>query len=350
MSIYDKNGWLNINYLEGFDASFYIIVGERQIGKTFGVLKRLLYDHDDRKVLLLRRTEDELEMITANEDLSPFKSINDFTGRNMEIHKMNKSYLIEEFDHVDDNTMKDVYKTKGQALSLGKIAKTRGFDGSAFTDIVIDEFIPESHVRRLKNEGDVIKNAYTTVSGNREVNGKPPLKLWLLANSNNLADIVLQSFNVTNELEEMIRKGKTFKYDDKRKLCIVVSNKSPIADKRKQGVLYNLLEGDRFTEMAYNANFSYNDLSHVRKCKDSRQLKPLVAVGKIYIYQWNTNLYVTDIKHMEFKITYGDNSDDLKTFRNKYNDLYLIDVLGKAYFSNYMNRNLFLEYLGRNEK
>ena len=99
-------------------------------------------------------------------------------------------------------------RQRGIATSLSEIAHIRGFIGSGFSDLVFDEFIPEKGVVTRRTEGDAFLNAYTTINGNRELAGAPPLRAWLLANTNNIKSPVLDALNLTDDILWMRRKGK----------------------------------------------------------------------------------------------------------------------------------------------
>jgi hypothetical protein len=159
MNLYLPAGWLDV---EGVDRladqnniSTIIIIGTRQIGKTYGVLKLLL--DSGRKFILMRRTLTEIDLL-SREDLNPFLPIRP----NVEIKKDTKytSRII-----VDD-------VPAGLAMPLSGVSKVRGFAGVEFTDLVFDEFIPESHVKKIRDEGAAFINAVITISGNRELEGK----------------------------------------------------------------------------------------------------------------------------------------------------------------------------------
>ena len=69
--LYTPEGWLNIPYIAGQPAWLIVIIGKRQVGKTYGARKYML----DNNIyhILLRRTTAELDTISASPDLNPCK-------------------------------------------------------------------------------------------------------------------------------------------------------------------------------------------------------------------------------------------------------------------------------------
>ena len=82
MNIYTRDGWLDVPHVAEIadrnNISFIIIIGKRQIGKTYGVLK---YELDtDKRFILLRGMRTELEMLEKNVN-SPFEKIKGYEGK-----------------------------------------------------------------------------------------------------------------------------------------------------------------------------------------------------------------------------------------------------------------------------
>lgn len=82
------------------------------------------------------------------------------------------TYTIGRFEY-EDGKPKQCLEKYGIGMTLPSIANIRGFNGSQFEDVVFDEFIPERIVIKRKAEGDALLNAYVTINGNRELEGKP---------------------------------------------------------------------------------------------------------------------------------------------------------------------------------
>lgn len=257
--LYLPEGWLNFEYIQDQEAWMIVIIGKRQVGKTYGALLNML--KYDKRFILLRRTTAELDTISATPDLNPFKvfepeyHVGLFKhGRFCEI----RHYLT------DPDGVIEQGKQLGIATSLSQIAAIRGFNGSAFTDLVFDEFIPEKGVVTRKTEGDAFLNAYVTISGNRELSGKPPLRCWLLANTNNIRSSVLDALNLTDDILYARRKGKEIFTTDDGVLLIQPSSEK-ITELRKETALMKRVNAKgEFYKMAIENEWSYDESPFIR--------------------------------------------------------------------------------------
>lgn len=276
-------------------AWLYVIVGSRQVGKTYGTLKYLL-DHD-RYTLYLRRTREELEAIDRTDDLNPFLPLKQ-EGYDIGLQSVSQNTWI--WGDLDTEADKKTIKSaRGVALPLNYIAKMRGFNGSKFTDMLLDEFIPESCVRRLKGESDTVLNLYTTVAGNRELEGKPPLRFWLLANAFNLADPILQAYGLSEEFAKMERQGKEWKLLDGG-VFLALPHSTKITGKRAMSAQNAFLRkrgaGKNFLAMSLNNSFAYSK-SDLIKPKSLKGYQPLCRLGNIYIYENGSSAYACKSPH-----------------------------------------------------
>lgn len=351
MSLYDKNGWLNFKYILGFNATFVIMVGARQVGKTYGCLKYII--EQNRMPLLLRRTQEEVDII-SKEANDPFTSLNRDLGTDIHIVKEGKISSIYNVIGYDEKN-RPSYEWRGMCTSLKGISKYRGFDGSAITDVIYDEFIPEQHVLRIKGEGDAVANMYVTVAGNREIKGKEPLKLWMLANSNNIFNPVLSTFGVVDILHKMQRDGQEVKYLADKGILLLNIMRSPISDLRKKTALFKALGNDsEFAKMANENAFAYNDMIHIHgKYGNKKDLAPYVHIGKLYIYFSKSRadfIFVCREKYCEFFCNYDGNGDSRKTFRFYYSDLVNQDILGNVFYESVEDKQLLFHYLESENK
>ena len=285
MNLYYDNGFLNIpavdEYADKHGVAFILIIGKRQVGKTYGVLQLEL--NKDRRFVLMRRTNKELRVIRKPEN-HPFNPIEGYENRVLLEGSEDGGVL--DIERIDTNEDGSENKTQiGIAVSLTGIATIRGFNGSIYSDLVYDECIPEAHVYKVKNEDDAFNNAHVTISGNRELQGKPPLKTWLLANSNKLDCSILRALNLTDIVERMSRIGQEMRLLKERGILILLPDSHVITEKRSQTALYKAISGENeFTRMSLGNEFSYNDYSDVKHVQ-LREYYLLCVINKIGIYK-----------------------------------------------------------------
>ena len=299
--LYTKDGFLNISWIdkeaERINAAFIVILGTRQIGKTYGTLKLML--DENRNFILMRRTQTEADFIT-NGTLNPFLSL----GRT-DIKVKKENQYIGKIQAETESGFEPI----GITLSLTCVSKIRGFSGVAFTDLVYDEFIPESHINRIRNEGDAFLNAVVTISGNREIEGKPPLRSWLLANSNNIGSPILKALNITDKVESMDKSGQEISILPERGIIIVLAKAAELSSKRKKTSLMKAIKKEsEFSKMAFDNEFSYNDAEHVTR-KDLKQYTLIASVtGVLSIWKSKTDsfLYITSYRKSNREFTNTD--------------------------------------------
>ena len=292
MNIYDINGYLNIEELARDPSWLKVIIGARQIGKTYGTL--LYHLKHDIPHILLRRTTEELDMITGAET-NPYKVFEPeyHTG----IFKAGKFLTINDYEKDEKDEKGGVTKKepRGLVLSLAQISHIRGFSGAAYRSIIFDEFIPEKHVHRFRSEGDALLNAYTTINGNRELQGQPPCSLWLLANSNDINNAILEALNLTDRVLQMRAKGREWMSSDG--VLIVQPMRSKIAQQRKDTALMKIVNPDEaFYGMAIGNEFAY-DQSPLISSRSTKSMTPLFALPPLYAWEDSNVIYVCRKPH-----------------------------------------------------
>ena len=304
MNIYDDNGYLNIEAIAAHPSWLKVIIGARQIGKTYGTLHYHL-QHDIPHILL-RRTTEELDMITGAET-NPYKVFE--PEYHTAIFKAGKFLTINDY-----NDSGKIMPARGLVLSLAQISHIRGFSGAAYQSIIFDEFIPEKHVHKFRSEGDALLNAYTTINGNRELQGKAPCMMWLLANSNDINNSILEALNLTDDVIYMRSRG--WEYLAKDGALIIQPRSSRIAEQRKDTALMKIIDKKgEFYGMAIDNDFSYDKTQLISSCS-TKHMTPLFGLPPLYAWEGSNNIYICRQHHN--KNIYGSTAWDKEKIRADY--------------------------------
>lgn len=336
MELFREDGYLNIDGIVNA-ATFIFMVLARGTGKTFGALKYAVDSGD--KFIYMRRTQTQADMIRTDE-MSPFVSL---------YRELGDDYLFR-LKPVAKNVT-GIYRVRGEELqlcgyimALSTISNVRGFDTSDCSLLIYDEFIGEKHEKPIRNEGMAFMNALETIGRNRELQGKPPLKVLCMANSNDLASPLFIELGLVRYAERMLRKGiETMKIED-RDILLVIAKHSPISLKKAQTALYRMAGDSAFTQMALDNSFSLEFTEMVRSIS-LREYRPLVQVGEICIYQHKSKLlyYVTD--HISGgPEKYGSSEIDIRRFANNYYYLKISYFNRHIYFESFILQVLFERY------
>ena len=280
---YTADGWVDCARVYDNGRPFCILVGGRQIGKTYGMVRELMLRDDF--FLFLRRTEDELESI-QDPKLDPFQK----PARELGMEHPWKMFRINKHVFQICPADYDAEKSKwtpagppvGLAAAVSTYAKVRGFSADMVKTILYDEFIPERHIHKFRNEGDALLNIYESVNSNRELEGRPPVKLICLANSNNIANPVMMSFGIVERADRLEQNGQhSFTTPD---LYYCNYDDSPKSAQKADTALYRVTRGTGFQQMALLSKFQGSERGNI-KPQDLREYKPVVVVGEIEFYQ-----------------------------------------------------------------
>lgn len=288
IDLYTPEGWINVPAIAARPTWLKVLIGARQVGKTYGTLKY----HLDNGIpfILMRRTTEELNFIANNNELDPFmKFLPEYHTR---IYGKKKTYTIVDYD--DEGIIPGT--EHGIVMSLPMVSHVRGFDGSRFESVVLDEAVPEKGVIVRQTEGDSLLNAYTTIAGNRELKGKPPLILWLLSNTNNINSPILDALDLTDEIIRMKNKGREYVEFDG--VSIFQGRSEIITGRRRETVLARRVKSDgAFSKMAYNNEWAYDE-SPIIKTRNIRGMVPLCSyAGFMYLWEDGSSIYVCGARH-----------------------------------------------------
>ena len=341
--IYLDIGYLDIHTLLARGLPFNFAVGGRATGKTYGSLKECI--DADRRFLFLRRTQAQADIVTRPE-FSPFKKIcedMEIDITSFPVTKYNSAFCY----YTENNEGKKVPEGApiGYSAALSTFSNIRGFDASDIDLMIFDEFIPERHERPIKNEFEALMNCYETVNRNRELQGNKPVQLLCLANANDVANPVFVGFNLVRKATSMLAKKQEVYIDNSRGICLYMLQKSPISEEKRNTVLYKATEGTRFSEMALDNQFSFNDMGMVTS-RPLKEFNPVCCISKICIYKHKSDgTYYVSMHHSGSSPYYSDSESDIQRFRRMYGWLWDAYMKRKITFEEYLCENLLTKYL-----
>lgn len=261
------------------DMPIQVFIGIRGVGKTYPLLWHSIYDKD-KKWLLMRRTSEEMKTL-CNDFANPYKSIMVNEGIEIKASYINK-YNVGFFDLMEgDEKVRNV--STGVALST--FSKMRGLDFSDITDLIFDEFIPEKHVNKIREEGEAFLHAYETINRNRELEGRPPLRVYLLANAINLNNDILLKLGCVTVIAKMMQEGKKRYTDKKRGVYVeLLSNDLFVAEKSRT-TLYQLAGDSNFTAQSLKNQFTGDDMRLIKKDVPINEYNPIFVLEDYVVYQ-----------------------------------------------------------------
>lgn len=327
--------------------TFNIIVGGRGTGKTFGFLEQLRLDNP-RPFLLMRRTQVQADLI-SNPRFSPLLALDRVRGCHTITKKINK-YIggIYEAEVNKDGTMEAYGPPLGYTAALSSIHNVRGYSADV-DDIIFDEFNPEKGERQtISDEFNSFRNAYETLNRNRELEGRDPIRVWMLSNSNTLGNPYFIGLRIVEQVDKMIRKGQEVWKDPERGLMVVNLAASPISEKKAATALYRLTGPDEFTGMALGNEFSQEARSRTGSIP-LRELIPLVQIGELQIYRHKGGRQLYGSLHRSgAPEVFSTDDAGVARFRAKYGWLWEYYMEDQIIWQTYLPELLFRKFFGEN--
>lgn len=337
MNLYTKEGWLDIPALSATGCWLYVIIGKRQVGKTYGVIKFLL--KSDAYHIYMRRTAEELDTVLSDPDLNPYLKM-EREGYQVGAVRLGKNYAVGDVDSEGK-----LLKRRGIALPLSGLFKIRGFDADRYSDLILDEFVPEEIAIVREAEGSALVNALITINANRELEGRPPLRVWLLANSNRLNSPIMRELGLIPIIEKMMREKQEVYTDGE--MFVFRPESKVVSEKREETAVIRFLRKNnpqsRILKMAMNNEFPADETAYVSP-RSLQGYKPLTGIDSIYIYESGDNLlYICGNAHKKGK-HYSADKQDVEAFRLKYPLMKLYYVNGRCRFDSATSLFLFKKY------
>lgn len=337
--IYLDNGYFNAKWAYNECRGYLSVVGARATGKTYGFLKLII--EKEVKFIYLRRLQTQLDA-SADFDGNPFKKLNTDMGWNIQPFKK-KDRLLFYHAEIDPESGKfiPVGNVLGIGLALSTMSAIKGVDFSDVDCLIFDEFIAMVGERPIKNEFTAFENFVETVARNRELEGRNPLKIIMLANANKLSNPYFTAWGFMKTALKMIKGGQmVWRSGDNSRIMILLNN-SPISKKKAETTLYKNAS-DGFLSMALDNAFRI-DATNVQSYS-LKECRHIVSVGEIGIYRHKSKRrhYVSEtVNRNNYYEGYG---MKLKMFRSDYMLLKNIYLAGAMDFENFETELIFREY------
>ena len=332
-NLYLESGYISQSAIKAGRSSFVFEIGGRGTGKSYGMLQYIM--QHNIKFLLLRRTQTEADII-GTDLTNPFKAL--------QLDELPHPVSVSKNLHAFHQMREEEDKTIGYLAALSTFATIRGVDLSDVELIFYDEFIPEKHQRPIKDEYEALMNVYESVNRNRELQGRPPVKMVCCANSNDIANPIFIGLQIVDRIARMMQKGIESYHDDKRSLSVYMFQRSPISEKKADTALYRLTAGSDFQNMALRNMFDL-DSTYISS-RNLKEYKPLVRIGELVIYEHKSRLeyYVRCGSSGSVPHVFGTSDMDRKRFVKMYNYLFIRYLAGHMLFENSISQVLFEKY------
>lgn len=340
--IYLENGFINWSYIYDETISMCMVTGSRGTGKTYGLIKELL----DRKVkfIYLRRLKTQLDEC-SKPDTNPFKAINNDTGRCVLPYRSGSGIRFCQSEVGEDGKYIPTDPPCALGVALSTFATVRGADFSDVDAVLFDEAISMIGEKPIKGEFEAFLNFVETVGRNRELQGRPPVKVFLLGNANRLSNPYYTGWHFMRTALKMIRGGQMmWRSQDNTRIMIMLLN-SPISEQKRTTALYqNANTG--FLSMALDNAFR-TDETNIKSFKIG-EFYHIVSCGEIGIYKHKSRRFHYVSKTISKDRYYDDYGIKLKMFQRDYQLLKVLYMDQLITFEDYDSELIFREYFELN--
>lgn len=275
---YTADGYLDMAAILKRDSRpFLWFIGGRGCGKTYGAIDYLL--HVKRKpFLLMRRTN--IQQRAVSSPVSTPLAVNLREGQEI-IKVRTDTDALSRLDVLQDGEYYNTIYTTG----LSVVSSLRGIDLTFIEDVVFDEFIKEPHDRPITEEYDAFKNAYETIARNRELQGRPPLRVIALANALDIGNPYFRGMGIVNQVYQMT--GDLWA-DDRRGIAVYRPLSRDFLLKKKSTALYMLDD----TGSTIGRDFGEVDTTYI-KSLDTRQARPICNIDGVGFWLLHGSVYAS---------------------------------------------------------
>ena len=186
-----------------------------------------------------------------------------------------------------------------------------------------------------------------TINGNRELDGEPALRCYILANSNKLDCAILKALKLTDIVERMTIAGEEFRLLKDRGIMIFLPESRAITEKHKKTALFRAIGGESdFTKMALDNEFSHNDFSDVGR-RDLSQYRCIAHLGAISLFKHKSKseLYVCNIIEQFDAPMYANTEHFKNKFSKEFPSVRAYYMRGRVVFQTATVKSYFIDFI-----
>lgn len=266
--------WYSIGEKSEKLRAFNLIIGGRGIGKTYSAIDYII--RSEQPFIYLRNTDVQIAE-SCTDFGNPFKTWGRDHKRDIYIKKQGKHANIYE------RSGEDLPRLLGYAAALSTAGNLRGVDLSEVEFVLFDEFIEKTPLKF--KQFDAFMNFYETVSRNRELLGRDPLRVLMLSNAQKLDNEILHALGLIPQIESMIRTGQT---DFSSGSIYLNLPKSSVSDAKKNTAAYVAANGSAFYKEALQNEFANDNFAGIGK-RPIAEYKGICRFDDVYIYRHKSN-------------------------------------------------------------
>ena len=308
--------WYDIRAEQHRWRALNIIIGSRGVGKTYSAIDFMM--SLSTPFIYLRNKATQIDTCCSAFG-NPFKKWCKNTGREVFIKSTKDCGLI--YERVEEENI-----LKGYALPLSVFENMRGVDLSDVTHVLYDEFIERDKLKYDQFSG--FMNFYETVNRNRELEGEPPLQVFMLSNAQKLDSPILAGLDIVSVIENMVKTGQ--QNYSKENLWLTLP-RSVVSEAKKGTALYQIAQGTKYYDEAIENKFA-NDSFYGIKKQPIIEYTGFACIDGIYVY-----------KHKSDGRYYACNTpcDNVPIYDSKVNTMLLYRALYITIAAAYSSGNLF---------
>lgn len=330
------------------DAWLYVVWSRRGPGKTYSFL-RSMYE-TGTKFAYMKRTIKDVAMICSDRyglDLSPFVPINRDAGTNVRPRLITDG--IGAFYDNTDEKGNPAGAPCSYVLALNAIKEIKGMELSDVDYMCLDEFIPQPGERVLRQEGELLLSIYMTLQRDRIKRGRPPLKLVLFSNADQVSTPITNEIEIVDDMVQLQASGKTHYYDSDRGILLhrITDEEIPLQEDELSGI-FSAMAGTAWGRKAFFGDFASNDFSSIGRVR-MKGLRPVCAYRYrqrvVYVYQGGGEYYLTHSRHDARKFyDLAKESDQKRFYYEQIIDIRSAHIDGKLVAESYSMYDLIVNY------